>query len=144
MKCMKVLLFAAFIAITMPGTALYAQCPFATVSISGTILNIPRRDAHPEVTVIVQTQKKRATRSIVPENGAFKVDVTVGTQSSSYFPLWGHRCKDLPKAAIVQLHLGDQPIVERRLDFPEDFEETSTYHFRLKRDLMIDASASVL
>ncbi|MGC1650972.1 MAG: hypothetical protein WA741_34535 [Candidatus Sulfotelmatobacter sp.] len=92
--------------------------------------------------------RSHVARDLLQNAALFKTDKLVvweyvsnfGTQSAPYFPLWGHRCNNVPKSVEIKAIVGNRLAGLARLSFKDDFEPESPNVYRLKRELAIKAS----
>ena len=117
-----------------------AQCPMGTVKVRGRVDNLPADAASAEVSVTLQTPKGANSQTTSVSNGEFSSEIKFGTQSSPYFPLWGHRCNNVPKSVEIKAMVGNRIAGQVRLSFKDDFEPESSNVYRLKRELEIKTS----
>jgi hypothetical protein len=118
---------------------LLAQCPIGTVKIRGRVDNLPADAASSEVLVTLETPKGGRSKTASVSNGEFSAQIQFGTQSAPYFPLWGHRCNNVPKSVEIKAMIGNRIAGQVRLTFKDDFEPESPNVYRLKRELAIKA-----
>ena len=114
-----------------------AKCPMGTVKVHGRVENLPTNTVSAEVTVTLQTPKGPKSETVPVLNGEFSEEIQFGTQSASYFPLWGDRCNSVPKSVDIKVMVGTRIVGEIGLTFKDDFEPESPNVYRLKRELTI-------
>ena len=117
-----------------------AQCPTGTVKVRGRVDNLPADAASSEVLVTLETPRGIRSKIASVSNGEFSAEIQFGTQSTPYFPLWGHRCNNVPKSVEIKAIVGNRLAGLARLSFKDDFEPESPNVYRLKRELAIKAS----
>lgn len=117
-----------------------AQCPIGTVKVWGRVDNLQADSASSEVLVTLEMPKGGRSKTTSVSNGEFSVEIQFGTQSSPYFPLWGHRCNNVPKSVELKAMVGNRILGQVRLSFKDDFEPESSNIYRLKHELAIKAS----
>jgi hypothetical protein len=135
---MKRFNFSALAVIILLSINGFAKCPMGTVKMSGTVKGFSDDNTKAEVQVILETNKGVVSKAASLSNGKFAVDLSFGTQSS-YFPLWGHRCKRVPKLVRLKVVDGSHVLAERALKFKEAFELQGAYVYELKEALVLDA-----
>lgn len=117
-----------------------AKCPMGTVKVHGIVEYLPADTASAELTVTLETPKGLKSQTVPVSNGEFSVEIQFGTQSTSYFPLWGHRCNSEPKSVDVKVMMGNRVVGHAKLVFKDEFEAESPNVYRLKRDLTVKTS----
>jgi len=136
----RVFLFVVVLLLT--GISSQAQCPTATVAVKGRVENVPEGSKDIEVLVALETANGRFSRVGAISDGAFNVDVPFDTQKSSYSPLSGHHCTNLPKSVTIKVSKANQTLGERVLAFKKSFEQQDSNRYRLKENLKMDLSRS--
>jgi len=111
-----------------------------TVKVRGRVDNLPADAASVELSVTLQTPKGGNSQTASISNGEFSSEVKFGTQSAPYFPLWGHRCNNVPKSVEIKAMVGNRIAGQVRLTFKDDFELESPNIYRQKHELAIKAS----
>jgi hypothetical protein len=138
MRLLRQLRFS--LAILTLGLQALAQCPMGTVKVRGRVEKLQTDATLAEVSVTLQTPRGSKSQTTPVSNGEFAIDVRFGTQSASYFPLWGHRCNNVPNYVDVKAAVANRSVGQLRLTFKTDFELESPFTYRLKRELTIKAS----
>jgi hypothetical protein len=138
MKRFPYILIASVIT-TFSGLA-FAQCPIGTVRVRGRVENLQASTAPVEISVTLETPKGNKSKMGPLSNGEFAIDVPFGTQSSSYSPLWGHRCKLVPEFVDLKATIGDHLISQVRLNLRDNFAIRDSFTYELNHELKIDAS----
>ena len=116
-----------------------AKCPMGTVKVHGRVENLPA-NASAEATVTLETPKGPKSQTVPVSNGEFSAEIQFGTQSASYFPLWGDRCNSVPKSVNIKVTIGNRVVGQSRLVFKDEFETESPNVYRLKRELTVKTS----
>jgi len=135
MKTLQRLQFVLIPALIFSAT-LAAKCPTGSVTVHGRVENLPSSVTLAEATVLVETPKDTVSRSASVSNGEFTVEVPFSTYSSTV--LGGDHCNSVPKSVEVKIVAAGNVYVQKRLDFKDNFEATSSYQYRLKRELSLD------
>jgi hypothetical protein len=132
MKCLQILLGLLILTVSIGALA---QCPMGAVKVYGRVDNVTA--AATEISVTLETPQGKKSMSAPVSSGEFSIDVPFGTQSSSYFPLWGHRCNNLPKLVDVTAKAADQVLSTTKLSLKDDFALESPFVYRLKHELVL-------
>jgi hypothetical protein len=117
-----------------------AQCPVGTMKVRGQIDNLPADAATAKVLVTLEMPNEEKFQTASVSNGGFSSEIRFGTQSASYFPLWGHRCNSVPKSVAIKVMVGNRIAGRITLTFKDDFETESPNIYRQRRELTIKAS----
>ena len=133
----RVLLPLILLTLSLPALA---KCPMGTVKVDGIVENLPADTASAELTVTLETPKGPKSQTVPVSNGEFSVEIQFGTQSTSYFPLWGDRCNSVPKSVDVKVMMGNRVVGQAKLVFKDEFEAESPNVYRLKRKLTVKTS----
>ena len=133
----QVVISLVFLVLRSP---ILAQCPIGTVKVWGRVDNLPVEATSSEVLVTLEMPKGGRSKTASVSNGEFSAEIQFGTQSAPYFPLWGHRCNNVPKSVEIKATVGNRVAAQVRLRFKDDFEPDSANVYRLKHELAIKAS----
>lgn len=114
-----------------------AKCANGTVTVQGRVENLDS-GAGLQVIVVVKTAKYSYSQAARVTNGQFQVEVPF-SHRGSYSPLWGERCSN-PKIVNVEVKDGEKVLVQRKLKISADFELIDALSYKLKRELILDAS----
>jgi hypothetical protein len=114
-----------------------AKCRTGSVTVRGKVGNLPATAAVVEATVIVERKNGTVSRTTSVSKGEFTVEVPFSTISSSF--LGTDRCHNVPRSVEVKIVSGGKTYVQKKLDFKDNFfEESGTYHYRLKQELSLN------
>lgn len=137
-ELMRVILLV--LGVVTSSVSLLAQCATGTVEVHGVVRGLGRA-SEASVTVALESPKGRFSKDAIVSNGEFLVEVQFSTGSSPYFPVWGHRCNNLPKSVVIQVTTGNHVVAEKRLRFKDSFETRDGLRYRLKNDLTLSTPA---
>ena len=138
MRTLQRLQLMLIVALVLAATV-SAKCLTGTVTVHGWVENLPSTATAAEATVVVETPKGTFSRTALVSNSEFTVDVPFSTTSSSF--LGTDRCNNVPKSVEVKIVSAGKTYAQKKLRFKDNFfEETGTYHYRLKQELSLDVS----
>ena len=113
-----------------------SQCVHGNVNIAGRIENFTGQRGQIGVTVLLKKGKVAASSVISSPN--FSIDVPFST-FSSYFFLWGHRCKNSPLSVLVKITSDGITLADRRLTIKDNFRIDASFRYTLRNDLLLKA-----
>jgi len=90
------------------------------------------------VSVSLQTPKGSYEGSATTQS-SFVVEVPFST-FSSYSPLWGHRCTNLPTVVVIAVHVGGKQLGELKVKFKGNAIPSGLAKYRLRSEVVIDSS----
>lgn len=131
-------LVALLLLCVCPGA--YAKCPVASVAVKGHIL--PGATENRVIKVELLTPKGNFAEQADVAESAFSVIVKFPT-ASSYSPVLGHRCNNLPEKVIVIAKTGDKVLVRKELSFKNDFESAGLNEYRLRKELVLGIGTQI-
>ncbi len=112
-----------------------AKCPVASVTVKGRISSSDAENVVVKVELL--TPKGNFVEQADVAGSGFSITVKFPT-ASSYSPLLGHRCNNLPEKVIVIAKTGDRVLVRKELSFKTDFESAGLNEYRLRTELVLD------
>ena len=127
-----------FLVLTLTAVVL-AKCPTGSVSLTGTVSDLPSSDSGVELIATVKTPKGDFSQQASVSKGQFAVAVPFSTLSSSF--MGGDRCHNLPKMVEVRVTGLERVYAEKKLEIKENFEAGASYVYRLKHPLYLDITS---
>ena len=90
------------------------------------------------LSISLQTPKGSYERSATAQS-SFVVEVPFST-FSSYSPLWGHRCTNLPTVIAIAAHMGGKQLGELKVKFKGNAIPCGLAKYCLRSKVLIDSS----
>jgi hypothetical protein len=130
-------LLLLFLAVFTFAPGVSAKCTTGKVAVRGRIENLPSTGTGVEATVVVESKNGTVSRTVPVSRGEFAAEVPFSRFSSSF--LGSDRCNTVPTFVEVKIGSAGKVFIQKKLDFKDNFfEETGTYHYRLKQELSLD------
>jgi hypothetical protein len=135
MNPLRLLTWFIFILVLPLAPNAEAKCPAATVTVRGSIENLPVGLTGLEAKATLEIGKAAISKSTPVVNNEFSLNLQFSTRSSS--SILGDRCDRVPSFVEIRLIASGKVYVERRLKFKDNFETTKSYEYRLKQELQL-------
>lgn len=134
----KICAFASFFLSLTIASAAYAQCPVATVTVSGRVEQAPR-NAHVRIQLTYAKKEHEESADAKLDGEVFRIPVEFLTESrkGSVIANIGRRCDRKPKTVVITLVSGDEEGDHVFLDFFRDFEESDPSNYTVKHEVVL-------
>lgn len=114
-----------------------ASCPFATVHVQGTVINLPADADKLTVTASFSPKRHDLSRAVPVSDGAFTLDMPFHMQRS-WSPFFGDRCTFVPQTMELTVQIGERVLLRTSVRFKDAFERTSQFDWRPKRAVRLE------
>lgn len=129
-----------FLSLTF-ASAVCAQCPVATVTVTGRVEQAPR-NAHVRVQLTYPKKEHEESADAGLNGDVFRIPVEFLTESrkGSVIANIGRKCDRKPKAVVITLVTGDGESDRVFLNFSRDFEQSDPSNYTVRREVVLRAA----